>query len=191
MKEEKIIMYDSPEAAEQITLTGWKSKGADGQFWYKDEHMARWAGCTHLKCECGNIMKKNWLKCDECRRKDAVERYNKLPQKEYDPKDVVCTWDGDKYFFSEDEIIEHIEEYNDDFPDDRITEIKLLVCVPIYYRRIDSEDIASDSHEDWEPDDELEQKIKEFNDYLKTLPPHSWTPGKIRTTYDIAETAPK
>jgi len=63
--------------------------------------------------------------------------------------------------------------------------MNLLFCEPMGYSSIDSETVAGDSHEDWEPSDELEQKIKEFNDYLSTLSPHSWQPGKVRTSYKL------
>lgn len=180
MSEEKIIMYDSPEAAEQVTLTGWVSKGNDGRFWYKDEHMARWAGCTHIKCECGNISERSYTKCHECRIKSAKERYLNLPFKEWDEGAFVVDWDGDKYFFN----LEDLQEY---MCENEMDEIDLLFCEPVYYQPIDSETVASDSHEDWEPEDELEQKIKEFNVFLSTLPAHSWMPGKIRTSYKLPE----
>jgi hypothetical protein len=61
--------------------------------------------------------------------------------------------------------------------------IDLLICAPVNYSQIDLETIADDIHEDWQPDKGLCDKIDEFNSYLKTLPPHSWMPGKIRTNY--------
>lgn len=182
MGNEKItIMYDSPEAAEVKTITGWVSSGKGGypsHYYGKDEHMARWAGCTHLKCDCGKIMEKGWTKCDECRTKSARERYFALPYKEWDGKEYVVDWDGDKYFWSEEDLIEYMEE-------NEINEIDLLFCSPIGYSQIDTESVASDSHEDWEPTSELEKKIAEFNEYIQTLPPHSWEPGKIRTNYKL------
>lgn len=47
-KEKKIIPYDSPEAASFKTVTGWVS--SDGIFCGNDEHVARYRGCTHIKC---------------------------------------------------------------------------------------------------------------------------------------------
>jgi len=188
-KEKVVIMYDSPEAAEQVTLTGWMSKGTDGRFWYKDEHMARWAGCTHTKCECGNITEKSYTHCEQCRAKSARERYFALKFKEFDPTDNHTLAFGDEYFFSEDAIIDYITEHNEDNPDDIITELDLLVCEPMGYSHIDSETIAGEAHEDFEPDSQLEQKIEEFNKYLDTLPAHSWYPGKIRTTYKLTQTS--
>lgn len=175
--EEKIIMYDSPEAAQEITLTGWLS-GGDKRFWYKDEHMARWSGCTHLKCECGNVMSKSYTKCESCRHKANKERYDKLPYKEWDGKEPVVTWDGDTYFFDEESLIEYME-------DNELKDLPLLICTPIYYQTIDGETVASDSHEDWEPEKELQDAIKAFNEVLRNLPAHSYTPGKVRTSYSL------
>jgi hypothetical protein len=49
MPEEKVVMYESSEAASIQTVTGWV--GADGRFWGNDEHMARYCGATHRHCE--------------------------------------------------------------------------------------------------------------------------------------------
>jgi hypothetical protein len=172
--EKKIIMYDSPEAAREVTLTGWIS--STNQFWGKDEHMARWAGCTHLKCECGSTMEKSYTRCPECRHKSAVERYNALPFKEWDYKEPVCTWDGDTYFFN----IEDLDEYMED---SELKEIDLLFCDEINYSPIDYDYWGSDAHEDWEPPSALKERLMEFNNFIKTLPAHSYTPGKTRTNY--------
>lgn len=52
--EEKIIMYDTPAAAMYRTgIEGWVS--SDGHFFGKGEraeHLARYSGSTHHKCEC-------------------------------------------------------------------------------------------------------------------------------------------
>lgn len=177
MKDEKIIVYDTQEAATFKTgISGWVS--SSGRFWGKDEHMARYDGCTHMKCECGNLMSRGWLKCESCRSKQSKENYLKLPYEEWDFKKPVVEWGGDEYFFD-------IDYLNDYMYDNEIEEIDLLICEPIGYRQIDGETVTGDAHEDWEPSKELEDKIKEFNDYLSTLPPHSWGHGKIRTSYKL------
>ena len=176
-------MYDSPEAATYVTnIEGWidvnrhfYGKGEDG------ERMARWSSHTHKICECGNKMEKPYTKCSDCRHKSAKERYDALPFKEWDGKEPICTWDGDTYFFREEDLIEYMMEDEDE----PMKEIDLLICEPINYRPIDTETVADETHEDWEPEDELLKKIDEFNAYLKTLHPHSWTRGKIRTNYTL------
>lgn len=184
MSDEKIIMYDSPEAAEQKTLTGWVSSGNGGypsQYYGENEHVARWAGCTHLKCKCGNVMSKMYTKCEKCISNASGENFNALPFKEWDLAEPVCTTAGDKYFFN----LEDLEEY---MYENEQPEIDLLICEPINYSHIDSEDVVNgEAHEDWEPSGELEKKIEEFNDYLRTLPPHSYEPGKTRTKYKSEE----
>ena len=179
--EDKIIMYDSDDAARLKTVSGWVS--SSGFFYGNDEHLARWAGCTHLKCECGNIMEKGWTLCDECRHKKSIERYNALPFKKWDGVEYVCTWDGDKYFFG----IEELEEW---MFENEFEEIDLLICDPIYYDTIDSETVASNAHEDWEPGKDLLDAIKKFNAAVKKLPAHSWMPGKIRTNHKIENKKP-
>lgn len=174
--EEKIIMYDSAEAAQQITITGWVS-GGDKRFWYKDEHMARWSGCTHLKCECGKIMRKSYTKCDDCRHKLAAERYNALPFKEWNGEPVV-EWDGDKYFFNEEDLIEYCEE-------NEIKEIDLLFCIENNWRNIDEDYWADEmpDNADGELPKELQLALNSLNSVINTLPAQSYSPSKIRTKY--------
>jgi hypothetical protein len=83
MKTEPVVPFDSPEAAKQVTITGWIS--SDGRFYGDNEHLARYAGCTHRKCRtCDNIVEKCYIYCDSCTHKQALERYNALPTKEWD-----------------------------------------------------------------------------------------------------------
>lgn len=176
MKEEKnIIMYSSPEAAKEVTLTGWLS--ADGRFFGKDEHGARWSGCTHNICECGAMKEKHYTICESCRHKTAAKRYNELPFQEWDLETPVFTWDGDTYFYN----IESLEEYMEE--NDMLT-INLLISQPVYHCCISPDSVVNgEAHEDWEPLPALEKKINEFNEFIRTLPAHSYIPGKIRTTY--------
>jgi hypothetical protein len=181
MEDEKIIMYDSPEAAQYKTgIEGWVS--SDGRFFGKGERgeqMARYADSTHHKCECGGIAPKGWIRCETCQKKTANENYSKLPHEEWDRDAPICLYDGDKYFFSEEELIDFLYDHELNGSD-----VQLVLCQPMNYQPIDGETVAGDAHEDWEPSKELEDRMKQFNEFLKTLPPHSWEPGKIRTSYD-------
>lgn len=176
---DKIIMYDSPEAGRLVTVTVWEVDNPNGIIYTPNEHSARWNNCTHLKCECGNIREKHYTICPACRQKSANDRYNKLPYKEWDMVEPVVLRNGDQYFFS----VEELEYYMDD---NEMNDVELLICEPVHYSQITDENVADDSHENYTPPKELEQKIKEFNDFLKTLPPHSWRPGKVRTSYKLA-----
>lgn len=181
MENEKMILFDSPEAAQYRTgLEGWVS--SDGRFFGKGvqgEQMARYAGSTHHKCECGSIAPRGWVRCEECQKKTANENYSKLPYKEWDRDSPICLHDGDRYFFSEEELIDFLYDHELNGSD-----VRLVLCRPMRYQPIDGETIAGDAHEDWEPSKALEEKINQFNEFLKTLPPHSWEPDKIRTSYD-------
>jgi hypothetical protein len=171
-------MYDSPEAGRLVTVTVWEIDNPNGIIYTPKEETARYNNCTHKLCECGKPMGKFYTKCESCRQISARERYLKLPFKEWDFKEPVVVVDGDDYFFNLDDLNDYMDE-------NHMEEIDLLICEPIKYSCIDTETLASEAHEDWEPTRELELKIKEFNDYIKSLPPHSWMPGKVRTTYKI------
>lgn len=176
--EDKIIMYDSPEAGRLVTVTVWEFDNPNGIIYTPREETARYNNCTHKVCECGKPMHKYYTKCENCRIISARERFLNLPFKEWDFEEPVVVIDGDDYFFNLDDLHDYMEE-------NEMEEIELLICESINYSCIDSEAVAGDAHEDWEPSAELEKKIKEFNDYIKTLSPHSWMPGKVRTHYKL------
>lgn len=179
-KEKAIIIYDSPESAQIKTVTGWVS--STGRFWGKDEHMARWEGCTHKKCECGNLTEKSWTKCESCRAKNNLENYLKLPFKEWDFETPIYDDSSDKFFWSEDDLIEYIEEYQED--NNELPSLKLYLCEPQKFF-----DVSPDYWADIMPEDmdELPSEIKtalhNFNTVLKNAAPASWVRSKFRTEY--------
>lgn len=177
-QEEKIILFDSPEAAQLKTITKWVS--SDGRVW-PNEDAARYAGCTHNKCECGSIKKRGYIRCDSCSAKRAAVEYEKLKFKEWDGKEPVCLFDGEKYFFDQEDIDIYCED-NDIKPQD----LQLVICEPNHFNGID-EDYWADimpADGDGELPKALQEKLAEFNEFIKTLPPCSYSPSNVRTAYN-------
>lgn len=154
----KIIMYDSPEAAEIKNVTGWVS--SNGQYWGTNEDSARYVGCTHRQChECGEPTEKLYIYCQECRNKKSSERFNSLEKVVWDLNTPVCMWNDDKFFFD----LESIEDYCDDYSIDPTT-LQLCLCerVTIPYLGVEYfDDSFGDSLEDY-PED-LILAVEKFN----------------------------
>jgi hypothetical protein len=169
-------MYDSAEAGRLVTVSVWEVDNPNGIIYTKNEHSARWNNCTHMKCECGGIREKHYTVCEKCRNNNKISAYKALPFEEWDGKKPVVIWDGDEYFFDEDSLIDYMI-------DNELEDIDLLICKPIGYSEIDFGYWGEDAYEDWNPPKELQQKVYELNKLLSSLKPHSWEPGKIRTSY--------
>lgn len=180
---DKIIMYDSEEAASLKSITGWVS--STGQYWGKDEHMARYAGSTHKNCECGRgIHMKHYTCCDTCIAERSRKRYLELPYQEYNGTFPLAEMDGDKYFWDEDDLIQYFEDLTED-DQDPLDYIDLVHCAPQYASQIGMdhwEDITPEDHEEIGTK-EFQEKLDELNKIITDMPPVSWMPGKIRTTY--------
>lgn len=177
---ENIVLFDNPEAATTKTVTGWFSR--HGRYYGENESSARYDGCTHKKCDCGNIMERSYMRCKSCRGKLKSERYNNLEYREWDGKIPVVLWDDDKYFFSEEDIYDWLEDFD---IEDRPEEVSLLICEPNNYF-----EVSADYWNDIMPEDsdgdlpkELEVALKKLNEVIRTLPPASYEPGKIRTSF--------
>ncbi len=178
-KEEKKIMYSSDEAAKPTTVTGWLDK--DGRFW-QNERDARFASHTHDICQCGKEMKRGYTKCQSCISVTRRENYFKLPLVEWDGNTPLSDYNGDKYFFSEDDLMEYCNENELNGED-----LMLVTCEPIGINTIDSgswEDCVSEDGDTifgYYP--ELERRVKELNEFIETLAPVAYEPAKKIINY--------
>ncbi len=173
MKEEKIIMYDSDEAAQKVQIWAWKdSKGR----YHLNENTARYNGSTHKNCECGELVTVGYTRCQKCGDKLSKENFLKHPFKEWDFISPVCTDYGQEYFFSEEEVIEYLEE-ND------LEEIDLLIAEPLKFSQIDSEIWAEEFSEDGKLPEEMRTALDTLNKIIREQKPASYWPSNIRTHY--------
>ena len=178
--EETVVMYDSPEAATYVTgISGWKSR--DGFFWGKDEHMARYSGSTHKKCdECGRVYSKHSY-CDFCHAKKETEKYYAMPMIEWDETTPVCEWNDDKYFWDKESVLDYLYDmYEDAQKQGCEPEVQLIICEPQHLHLLDAENWSDDLAEDGELPDAVLEAIDVFNEILKNQKPSCWYPGKQR-----------
>jgi hypothetical protein len=181
MKTEKQINYDDENAARFVeNIKGWVD--INNRFYGNNpnsEHKARWSSCTHQKCECGKLMTKGLTKCDECRTKAEIERYNQLPFKEYNG-DMVYSHSADQYFRDSDEIEDYCED-NETEPKD----LRLVFCEPNEFSEVNGEyweDVLPEDSEGELPT-KLQEALDTLNKVISEMPPASYSPSKTRTEY--------
>lgn len=173
MKEEKIIMYDSDEAATKVQIWAWKdSKGS----YHLNENTARYRGSTHKKCECGELMRVGFTRCEKCSEKLSKENFLKHPFKEWDLDSPVCTDYGQEYFFSEEEVIEYLEE-ND------LEEIDLLIATPLDFSEVSEDYWADELGEEGELPEEMKKALDALNKIIREQTTSLYWPSNIRTHY--------
>jgi hypothetical protein len=179
-----IIPYDQSDLVRRVTATGWVS--TDGRFYGEDEHLARWASCTHVRCGCGALAEKPWTACDACRLKNDIERYNKMPQREWDGSTILYSDAADRYFHAYEEIVDYLRDRTDEDPVITVDDLRLIVCEPNRPRYIDPDYFCDEMAED---DDHLPKEIEEameaFNAVMAKQPPLSWSPGKYAAIVTI------
>lgn len=174
MREDKVVMYESPEAASLQTVTGWVD--ATGRFWGKDEHMARYCGSTHRHCaknpEHPIHATNGW--CAVCHAESRAAKFAAMPKRVW-AGEAITEYDGDQYFFDEEELRDYLIEHEID-----LTDLKLVFCTPNYPRQIDPDDyFCDDLPEDGEVnDDQLLAAFELLNEMIRKSPPLSWSPGK-------------
>ena len=172
MKEQKIIMRESDEAASIKTVTGWVS--ADGRWFGDDERTAWYSGSTHQLCDCGEVVERSRVKCEKCFAKDRWEKYKTLETKVWDGVEYLVEWDDDKFFFSDSELMDYCEEMQMQ-PQD----LQLVFAVPVYGRFLDDDYFCDELYEDGELPDSIYEAMGVFNEVVKAAGPLSWTSGKV------------
>ncbi|MDH0730935.1 hypothetical protein N5F23_00580 [Pseudomonas sichuanensis] len=172
MREEKVVMYESPEAASIQTVAGWVDPS--GRFWGKDEHMARYCGSTHRHCakNPGHPIHATNGWCEDCRAESRTAKFEAMPKRVWGGE-VITEYDGDQYFFDEEDLRDYLIEHEVDLAD-----LKLVFCTPNYPRQIDPNDhFCDDLPEDGEVnDDQLLAAFELLNEMIKNSPPLSWSP---------------
>lgn len=167
----EIVMFDSQEAAQPHTMTGWKSR--NGHF-YAEENDARYDGCTHRPCnECGKPAAKAYLVCNECRNARDIARYESMPQVEWDGSAMLYSDALDRYFSD-------LDDASDECGDGKaLADLRLIICEPNYARQIDEDYFCDELPEDGEAPPHIQEAIEKFNEAVASTI-LSWSPGKHR-----------
>lgn len=179
---DKMILYDSPEAAEIKTITGWVSR--NNHYWGNDEHMARYDGCTHRKCEtCGEPIVKNSY-CRPCYDKKEIEKFKNMERKPWDGKAFLYSHALDGFIWSADDL-DYLKEENDMTDAD----LMLVFCEPRYSPLLDPDDflegVLADECCGYDIPEELLSAFNELNQRIKEYgKPLSWIPGKFAVAVD-------
>jgi hypothetical protein len=180
---EKIIMYDSAEAAQSKTmsLTGWFC--SNGHFHGNAEDVARYCGATHRACaKCLKPIKvRGYLICDGCRNKNEIENYFKMPFQEWDKVTPLYSQLLEEYFFDED----YLDCLIKDAPLANSKKLRLIICEPLGVPSIDEDMfydyLPSGQLFDDVASEEVLSAITALNSALQKEKTWAWVPGDNRT----------
>lgn len=170
----EVILPSDPLAAEQVTVTLWRSRGGG---LYDNERTARIAGCTHRRCEgCGAVCDKSWTSCRACRDTRDVERWEKRERRPWNGNPLYSEWLGE--YIND---LDDAEDWLANSDNDRLTidDLRLVQCEPVYPRELDGDRFFDDLPEDGEMPEALVNAMDAFNDAVKGIV-LSYTPGKYR-----------
>lgn len=177
-KVDKVVLYDSPEAASFVTVTGWMSR--NGIFYGDDERTARWYGCTHIPCEqCKEPTRKGYSICDKCRGVEERERYEKLERRPW-TEGPVAIYRDDHYFWDDDDILEYCEE--EGINPDRLM---LVLCKPCDLPVLDANDFLKDvlPEDQYCEDKGILEAAAAFNEAVKKATSIFWYPDKYAAVW--------
>ncbi len=184
MSDKPMFLNTASDAATRQTVTGWVSR--TGRYWGDDERMARWDGCTHVECACGQPVEKSWLACQKCRDARDDAKWLAMPLVEWDGKTPFCTPDGDEYFFDE-------ETFYDWCEDGCLTpsEVQLVLAEPTHYRQLDADYWVDEMPEDGDLPDEIQAAVDALNKVIAGYGKASvWFAGKQRIVMPNREATP-
>jgi hypothetical protein len=166
------VLYKDAPVTYQENIKGWVTPA--GRFWGEDEHMARLDACTHRECtKCGDPVEKTYTACSRCREIQRDILYAQMPIVEWDGETPLAIFDGDEFFYSEDELRDYKEENN-------IQALKIVLCEEVPAPRIDVDHYCDYLPEDEDLSYEAQNLLDSFNDSMAALLPKAWTPGRKR-----------
>ncbi len=169
----KQILITSDEVAKFVTnIEGWIDR--HGRFWGKDEHMARWSGCTHIICpECGRSTPKHYTICDVCREEKAIERYESKERKQWDGNIPLYSEAVDEYFSNQDDLNDYLENH-----ECTVQSLRLIICEPVYLRQVNEDYFYDEFPEDEDIPSDVANALEDLNETIRVNGPVSWSPGK-------------
>lgn len=171
-KEKTVVLYDSNESASIKTVTGWVSR--IGRFWGDDEHMARFDGSTHRKCNgCGEMVSHQSY-CRVCSDKRSEDMFLAMPRVKWDGTSMIYSDSRDRYYSDPAEALEEVLEEGETLED-----LRLIICVPEYLHQLDSETWVDDLPEDGELPSEVDAALDALNMAIREAGPSCWRPGKV------------
>lgn len=179
------ILYESAQAASIQTVTGWVS--SRGNFWGKDERMARYDGSTHRICdknpEHGEHETRSW--CPQCHEESKAARFAAMGSQEYDGSPVVA-FDSEDYFFDAADLRAYLVD-NGIQPQDA----RLVFCTPNNLSPIEPDHWADDLPEDGDLPAEVQAALDALNKAIAEAGPSSWSEGNVRVILpaDFLETS--
>ena len=164
MSDKEQILYDSPEAAQFKTgISGWVSR--DGRFYGEDEHLARFAGSTHRRCDDCGAVNRTGYGCPTCAEKTAAARFAGFPVEKWDGESPLCLFDSDKYFFGE-EVLDWLADHPEG--------VRICKCKPGYLGLIDTDNWADDLPEDGDLPGRVEEAVVALNQAIAAAGPSCW-----------------
>ncbi len=173
MTKPAVIMYDSPEAAQLVTRTGWQDR--HGHFYGDNESAARYNGSTHKLCECCSAVMETRGWCSPCHDRAKREKWLAMPLVEWDGTGMFCVFDDDRYFSSTEEFYEWCADEALK-PDD----VMLVTCGASGLSEIDADHWADDLAEDCDPPHEVLEALKVLNKAIRDAKPQTYWPAAKR-----------
>lgn len=171
MTDDKIIMYDSDEAAQygERTIRGWFDR--HNQYFAGNEHLARYSGATHKKCDkCGEITRVNGY-CKTCHIKKREEVFAKAEVIDWDGKCMVYSETLDEYYSEPILAVEDGDEHGI-----KPSELMLYECERLGLAELDSDQWYEELAEGDDVIDEIQGLVEKFNAGLVKLETNTWYP---------------
>lgn len=177
-----ILPEDAEKLIEEVPCVVYK---VNDQLYYTKK-TAIYSVITHNKCSCGNLMERGWTACESCRLKKRSEVYKSMTYMKWDGEVPLVLFDSDVYFFDDDEIYDYI--YNEELDQEQVDNLQFVICSPNRLRTVDYDYWSDYFPEDYDPerhDPEFAKKLEEFNLFIESYKPISWSESKFRTSLSL------
>lgn len=180
----EIIMYDDVAVTSvQMEVTIWRDSAGVS---HANEHAARYARCTHRKCQqCGEPAPKPYTHCKKCRQARRLESYKEFPVKLWNGEDLLYSDTHDEWLvFGLDDIYNIME----DDESATLESLRLLIGRPVFPQEIDPLNLMDEFPEDVDLNPEVEKAIAQYNKTIRAIQkPDYWEYQRVRPDLSAKE----
>lgn len=147
------------------------------------DNAARYCCAVDRPCQtkgCASRVSRGHTYCEPCRTARETARWYARPEKDWDGEAALCLYDGDKYFFDANDVLDYLEDGDEEI-DRKLEDLRLEIC-----RRTKPKAFClADHYDDDMPEgvdfntDEIDKVV---NEYLNKRFPEVWEPTVYRAS---------
>jgi hypothetical protein len=178
MSNSKAVFHNEEAAEYRTNIEGWACKTCHFFYGKDGERAARYCCEKDHACGadgCAGRAEKPYIYCPSCNRTRDLQKWQALPEVDWDGETPLCLDDDDTYFFSADDLDEYLADKGV-----KLEDIRLVICEKESPPCFEMDEFLCDHLADNMDCPDAADIEKAVEDWIKKNVPDVWFPAKMR-----------